>query len=532
MSRSILWIGISLLFLTSITVFSQPNPTIITIGLPGDLIPMLNPASIFASLYEAHPNVSVVFVPYPQRTPIVESIIQDAEQHLDDLESLASLSDVLYVGSFEFSVAGTRAGYFLDLAPLVNADSEINPTNYYPSAWNAYRWDGGIWALPIQLLLQFLIYDPQAFTESNLNLPTINWTFDDLAHAADILGGITIFDSTLLARALYNQSIVEDMQPNFATDGMAEALIQIRTLQSQYPNQAGEQFQSSMIVGDIPYLVVSPDERIKRGAPLPGNIVGSRATGLAISAGTPNPEEAYAVARYLTTEPTFISLIGGIPAHRNTAQMLNSFPFRDNLLGKTVDEETRSFLIDALETALPASELNFGNYLLPPLFDPSNANDMLTNLETAQTEAIEILELAESRAETTNLVIPTPVPTAVMLSNEIELLFDAAGSGMDTRSNSSFQAALETFVEQDPEVGRITQIQPSPNTLLPERDCFVQIVNRADMNFLAGVLSLLPVDPLLNSDPNLLREDFLPYTLEQLSVEGQTLGIPLVTTQG
>src|SRR5258708_29862746 len=68
----------------------------------------------------AHPGVKVQVV--AQDTNIPDPALS-LDTHFDELGKYAASADVLYVNANNLSVEGTRAGYFLDLAPLVNEDN-------------------------------------------------------------------------------------------------------------------------------------------------------------------------------------------------------------------------------------------------------------------------------------------------------------------------------------------------------------------------------------------------------------------------
>src|SRR5439155_11307330 len=80
-------------------------------------------------------------------------------------------------------VDGSHAGYFLDLKPLADIDSAQNTNDFYPVVWQAYQWDGGLWAMPLSAQVLVMFYDPAAFDSANLSYPTDSWTLDDLAKA-------------------------------------------------------------------------------------------------------------------------------------------------------------------------------------------------------------------------------------------------------------------------------------------------------------------------------------------------------------
>lgn len=504
--------------------YSQ-NHVVLTFAVPGHLAHTLRPEDVFKAFYETHPDIRVVFVPYDDGSPLAELVYEHPEQHLKDLQAIAATADILYVEQFEFSVAGTRAKYFLDLKPLIDADTDIDPASYYPPAWNAYQWDGGMWALPLQFSLYPLLYDAEAFATANLNPPSAAWTGDDLITAARAVGDFRFSDNVVLLRALYGLPLQQNGMPDFANEQMVTALTQLATLGKTQNLQPG--FDFPIMVGDMGQLYSFPAKKMKQGAVLPGGIVGSRTVGLAISAATNHPEAAYAAARHLA-EVSW--LFGSIPAYRPLAEQMQPFPLSNTLNGQTVDAQTHTLLLNALETAIPASELNFVFYALGALADSDDTSPdaLLEILDTVQNRAIADLALAESMAGTTVSVIPTAVPTPALAQGEIVLRVNLSGGGFDVNNPSSpLFTALDEFVTLDSQVGRVDLIRPSMNNPFPEQDCFVSLVNAATLPLIERYRPTLVIEPLLAADSALNMEDFIPGALAHVSLNGQIRGLPL-----
>src|SRR5262249_13376833 len=109
------------------------------------------------------------------------------DAHLDAYKTYVSTADGRYVSTNRCYEAATRAGYFLDLAPLVNEDKTINVGDFYSNVWQSFQWDKGIWALPSSADIQLMSYDPKAFDEVGLAYPSDAWTVDDLVNAVEKL---------------------------------------------------------------------------------------------------------------------------------------------------------------------------------------------------------------------------------------------------------------------------------------------------------------------------------------------------------
>src|SRR5690606_49747 len=95
----------------------------------------------------------------------------------------AASADVLYVSNDNLSIEATLAGAFLDLSPLAAGDPDLNVEDFFPGAYESFQWDRGLWALPISMDVQIVIYDPAAFDAAGLAYPDEGWTLEDFARA-------------------------------------------------------------------------------------------------------------------------------------------------------------------------------------------------------------------------------------------------------------------------------------------------------------------------------------------------------------
>jgi ABC-type glycerol-3-phosphate transport system substrate-binding protein len=94
------------------------------------------------------------------------------DAHFDSVAEYVSQADVLLLYASSLSVEATRAGYFLDLAPLAQGDSTLYPDDFYPAAWESFQWDGGVWGLPASLDVLTFHYNPAEFDAAGLAYPS------------------------------------------------------------------------------------------------------------------------------------------------------------------------------------------------------------------------------------------------------------------------------------------------------------------------------------------------------------------------
>ena len=128
----------------------------------------------------ANPGTKVELTGAPSTIPPYAT---DPAKYFDAIQQYAQSADVLYVDARFVTPEATSAGLFLDLAPLVNTDKNFDSSDFYPSVWQAFQWDQGIWALPAAASVIVMSYQPSAFDKAGLTYPSADWTMTDLDKA-------------------------------------------------------------------------------------------------------------------------------------------------------------------------------------------------------------------------------------------------------------------------------------------------------------------------------------------------------------
>src|SRR5260221_8868171 len=93
-----------------------------------------------------HANIKVNVI---AQDASVSSPASEIQKHFDSLQDYAAAADVLFVNNSSLSVEATRAGYYLNLAPLAAEDKTLQADDFIPAVWQSYQWDKGIWPLPV-----------------------------------------------------------------------------------------------------------------------------------------------------------------------------------------------------------------------------------------------------------------------------------------------------------------------------------------------------------------------------------------------
>lgn len=538
-----------MLFFTLILFFVSPTlgqeeDIVLTVGVPEWVADSAKRSNLLSDFERSHSGVRVEFVNTENTGFYVPSEF-DIEEHLNGVANYVSQADIVRVDNYSLSVEGTRAGYFLNMAPLVSADAGVDVMDFYPSVWQAYQWDGGIWAVPISASVSILIYDPTAFDAAGLAYPTPDWTFGDLAMAArqltvrDANGTVTMpgfytWDTRLLLCLSAPYGFFDETtlpaQPRLDDPQIASALQQYLDLQADLDIGQVAQFNLDSVPMSInriyPIAFPSPvDNRELKGTLLPGGRAGLSVEGFAISAGTRHPELAYELLMYLSRNEEFATLFyGDRPARRSLVDVLAESGLRPNL-----PPEVNTLIDAALENGLSPSELRFAGYIESQLVGETETIDVDSVLQGAQEKAQQALQLADDRRNSgTPIIVITPEPPPVLAEGEVAIRFRVASNISPLPNREAWENAIDEFVASDPQVGHIifdSGFSTIQQTLEEEYDCFYSFNNEIPVIDPALLLSL---DPYLDADASLDRADFVNGVLAQVQRDGRTLAFPIV----
>jgi ABC-type glycerol-3-phosphate transport system substrate-binding protein len=508
---------------------------------------------LFDPFEAEHPGVSVVIEPAGDNT-FYGSPAYGFEESMEASLNYATSADVLYMTSYSMSVEATRAGHFLDLAPLVSGDPTLNVNDFFPAVWQSVQWDNGVWMLPVSVDVQLLIYDKKAFDDAGLAYPDGSWTLDDLANAARTLteynaenevtrpGMINVYDpsalfASLLGHGFVDTSVVPNV-PMLATPELEALLTEWRTIEEE--GITGYNFQGDM--NYAPLLYEGPwriwqggfmptddteEEPEWAGALLPGGRAALNLQGFAVSGGTQYRDEAYALTSYLTNNPEIATrFFGSSPAR----QSLVGVETEDTAFFPEIPEDVRALINDALTNALPLSEMRFAEYLnvaLNKIRDTENPIDIPTALQEAETDALDNLTAAAEQRDTTAVFVATAVPTPVLAAGEVSLDFALTSFMSPMPNRDELETLIDEFVASDPEVGQIvldTSFRQI-NEFTENYDCFYLPYNAVPGLDTTTVLNL---DPFFAADPTYDPNDIVGNTMAQLQRENLTWAYPIV----
>src|SRR5258708_4523114 len=259
---------------TMVNLRAQGNGVTLLLSVPTFGSDLFTP-KLLGDFESTHPGIKIQLV-----KPVAE-IPQPAlglDKHFEAVEKYASSGDVLYVASGDMSAEATRAGYFLDLAPLANEDKSLNADDFYPTIWQSFQWDKGIWAMPFGADAYVLTYSPP------------------------------------------------------------------------------------LRVGPAVSVALQSAQGEKRaGALLPGGKGALSVQAFAVSGGTQHPEQAYALAQWLTTRGEVAN--NGFSSSPARKSLLGG-PTSDQVVFKiNVTPEIQALIDNAIANAVPNSEMRFVDYL-------------------------------------------------------------------------------------------------------------------------------------------------------------------------
>ncbi|MEO8608514.1 MAG: extracellular solute-binding protein [Chloroflexota bacterium] len=533
-----------ILFAGALSPITGQNETIITIATPGWMGDAFRD-DLFTDFVAQHPGVKVVVVPVGNDA-FYGSAAYQVDDHLDGAQKYASFGDVVYTSSYNLSVESTRAGYFLDLAPLINSDPNFNVDDFFPNIWKSFQWDGGIWGIPVSASVQLLIYDKKAFDAAGLAYPNEKWTFGDLANAARALtthddkGDVDIpgfqgysaglFYYGLTGHNFYDATVIPS-PPKFDNPDLPAFYEAWSVLQKELTAKGNFDYNSVPMTLNSPYQLTNPNPDDKHewaASLLPGGVAGLDVQGFAVSAGTLNPELAYALANYVSTNPKVITrFFGNTPARKSLVGVKVD---DDQFFTSPVPADVQIIIDQAVEKAVPPSELRYADYIDVAMNasgdDQAAQTDTQALLQQAQANAMKALDTATARRSTSTVYVSTPVPTPSFGADQVVLNFGLNAYSSDIPNRDQWDQLVKDFLVENPAIGNVDiKTQFFQQSDMDKIDCYYQPYNMvADMK----LEDYLNLDPFMDADPNFDRADFIGKVLDQVQRDNHTWAYPII----
>jgi ABC-type glycerol-3-phosphate transport system substrate-binding protein len=530
------------LWLTAaIPIQAQDNRTVLAVALPAYLMDIVTNSDLIAQFEAENPGYSLKVVDAGENSFVVPAAYS-LQQHLGQIQSYATMADVLYVDTYSLSVEGTRAGYFSDLSPFVSADPLMTGSLFVPGALESFSWDNGIWGLPAAVNYLALVYNPAAFQAAGLAAPDASWTLDTLFQATEALtqydaaGAVSLpgfladvgYSATVLLTSEVGGVIDSSLTP--ATPRFTDpALVDLVTRWIEADNR-GIMGKNFMDVDSVPMRLDNTLALLGRsmsgvtwmGAPLPGGVTYVDPSGFAVSSGTAYPEQAYRLAQFLTSRSDIISGLFATSAARTDVTGVDTFGY--------FSPENQAVITQMAAVARPYSELRFNEYFTSGLdsIRYEEGIDIPTALQKAETTAIEAQTFAANWGTQNPIVVSPPVTAADTLPPGKLLLTFGIDAFVEPLPNQDlWDNFIQSFIASDPEIGAVDlKFDFSDITTMAENyDCFFQSYNSLQN---ADLSTLLNLDPFMEADPSFDKNDLVSGALGQAQRDNRTWGYPLV----
>ncbi len=513
----------------------------ITLGVPFYAQDILN-ERVLADFKAANPGIGVQIV--VADTVSQPAAAKDTAHHLDAIQKLVSTADVILFDSADsrgvITPEATHAGYYLNLSPFLEGDSQLNATDFNPALFRAFQWDGGTWALPLAADATVLLYDSVAFDRANLSYPTNAWTIDDLSRAAKALtanGSEIAFRgdddlalyASLIGKPLFDPDVLPN-PPQIDQPEVRTVLDKLAALQRLQSGVKVDAESAALRIGSIGGLIFAPPEAkgpSRRAALLPGGHALLNVRGVAVSGATQNTEASYTLARFLTLRPE-LTQFGVMSARRSTIIK------QDEGFGRShpkIPQEVAQLLTDALATGLTATDLRFYDYLVAATakqntdsFDPRAA------IVAAQEDALKAQQIALDRHGDSSkvAVVATSVPT-IDPKRGSTLKFGLTVFATSLPQKAAIQALADQFVARTPGLAHIE--------ILGGFDPFESATRKYDCFYLpysavpsAALDSILNLDPFMSADKNLNLADFIGGALAATTRDNKVWSLPIGIT--
>ncbi|GAB4518672.1 MAG: hypothetical protein OHK0046_26580 [Anaerolineae bacterium] len=537
MPKRLLFVVI-LLFLVLLPVHAQQ--TTVAISIPAGQEDLYD--TIIADFEAEFPNIDVRVVSNPFDFAAEEP--ETIEEQLDEYRTEATKADVLIVDNSTLTVEATRAGYFLDITPLIQVDPSLNEDDFYRAMWESFQWDGGIWALPYEGDVTVLLYDPVMFDEAGVLYPTESWSLIELEQAIrdlteyDDAGNVersAVLDLTdnaaiyAIMVSVLGEGVYDDFEFLSTPDFSSTLLEDLMTLWADLTRDGllgvnpGGFTEPILIAPSFITAVGQVAEELEIIA-LPGGRPDVQVNAVAISAGTRSPEAAYELAKFLTYNEDLVEDGDIIPARSSLSEGAG-------LAFSELDPNTADIILDSLDNALSIADLRFTSDVQEALNRMIADNiDARTALNAVEAEVVERLQAADARFGTEQITIQQP-EEIVLAPGEIAINFGVSSLISPLLTQEQWDDLIAQFEADDPEVGRVLLdvrqefFNVDIAGIAEQYDCFYLPDNEVQSADLSVLLSLTP---LLASDPFFDQSDFVGDIFSEVQRENQTWALPLV----
>lgn len=155
------------------------DPVTITFGAQSYLRPAYEP--LIEQFNQQNPGVHVQFVSIDAAYQVGGGTFDLGAQ----VRQIVSMADV--VSLYVLRKEDIAAGYVADLQPLIDADATFDRADFYPNMLEQYQLDAGLYMIPRSRRMPLLSYNKRLWQRSGLPTPRPDWTYADMLAAAERL---------------------------------------------------------------------------------------------------------------------------------------------------------------------------------------------------------------------------------------------------------------------------------------------------------------------------------------------------------
>lgn len=420
---------------------------------------------------------------------------------------------------------GAVDGSFLDLKPFIDADNNFDKDDFFPATLTTFEQQGGIWGLPSEADISFLLYDRDLFDAADVPYPETSWTREDFLSAAlrtttnnesgtqfgylDDGIAMAAFISFFTDRnsddttSLTAPSLVEEVR--WYTDMALKHKVMYSPPRTQEGfDQAYELRQGKQIAmwrgSWFEYEYGKNSRNI--GLALYPTIEGPQALahmyGYVISSGSQYPQESWQWLNFLSHQT--ISDGRFLPSRRSVAEATGYWA--------QFQSEDVEFLRFAAEHLAAVSPIKPGGQeLSTAIFSILSGTPVEEALAVAETNLAERLAILSEQGSFVVDSLDTQRPITVRF----------AASPDDS-------AIYQTLAAEFYELQQDIQVDLLPSSQISQSDCFV---DQRKINPLEPPDDLLNLESFLAADGDLHLDDFHSALVEDLRSRGELYGLPL-----
>src|SRR3989339_378502 len=146
----------------------KPKGTVLKLAYAGGLLSKSIMESVIDSFERSHPGITVE----------MQYIENNYPQKLQTQIAGGTCPDLVWVPDIQFS-AYVSKGAFMKLDTFSKNDEKFNLDDYYPQAVEMFKYQDGLYGIPLNCAPLVLQYNKDLFDEAGIKYPGKDWTWDD-----------------------------------------------------------------------------------------------------------------------------------------------------------------------------------------------------------------------------------------------------------------------------------------------------------------------------------------------------------------